>query len=293
VRQKEALFQQFLQWGWDERGWAPATRARYGRAIRHADRWFTANRSVTLITCRPKDLKAYIFDQTPNARNRNRIRQVLVAWGEFMIDEGFWDVNHALAINRLPEPELLPKALDVSVAHRIEVAAKHFGPMVEVLILILLYCGLRRSEMLQLEWRHISEDSWLRFKGAKRRGGGGKERAVPLHPVVLKALERWRKECEEPRWLFPSPRRPGMPISERHIHTIVNNVGDLAGVHLHPHLCRHTFATRLMEMGADLRTIQEALGHSDPKTTSRYLKVRPPTLKEPMMKMNYIEQVEE
>lgn len=289
MRQREALYRRFIEWGFDERGWAEATRTRYLRNLRHADKWFAANRTTTLITCRAMDLKAYIFDQTPNARNRNRVRQVLVAWGEFMVEEGFWPVNHALAINRLPEPELLPKALDNSVAHRIEVAAKHFGPMTEVLILVLLYCGLRRSEVTNLEWRHISEDGWLRFKGAKRRGGGGKERAVPLADPVLVAVARWRAQCHDPRWVFPSPRRPGKPISERHTHTIVNQVGDLAGVHLHPHLCRHTFATRLLEMGADLRTIQEALGHSDPKTTSRYLKVRPARLKEAVGKLSYVE----
>lgn len=292
MRQREELIQKFLQWGLDERGWAKATRERYGRAIRNADRWFEANRKVTLITCRQIDLKAYLFDQSPNARNRNRIRQVLVAWGEYMVEEGFWPVNHALTINRLPEPELLPKALEVNVAHRIEVAAKHFGPMRESMVLIMLYCGLRRSEVRDLEWRHIGEDNWIRFKGAKGRGGGGKERAVPLAAPVIKALARWRVVCDDPRWIFPSPRGAGKPISERHMHTLVAEVGELAGVHLHPHLCRHTFATRLLEMGADLRTIQEALGHSDPKTTSRYLKVRPARLKDAMDKMNYIDEVE-
>lgn len=293
VRQKEALVRQFLEWGWDERGWSPNTRERYGRVVRGADRWLEPNRHVSIVTARAKDLKAYLFAQTPNARNRNRIRQTLVAWGEFMVDEGFWEANRALEIRRLPEPELLPQALADEDARRVKASARSFGPMIECLILVMLFAGLRRSEVRVLEWRHVGEDGWLRFKGAKGRGGHGKDRAVFLAPPVRNALTAWKVKSSDPQWIFPSPRFSGRPISERYLHSLVADVGNMAGVPLHPHALRHTFATGLLELGADLRTVQEALGHSDPKTTAIYTRVRPAHLREAIEKLTFDKKVEE
>lgn len=290
VRQKEELLRRFVQWGWDFKGWSPETARAYRSKVRTTDNWLVEKRSCSVITARAKDLQAYLFSRTPTARNRNTIRQALVAFGEFLVDEGIWEANRALALPRLPEPQLLPKALDVEVANKIETAAKSFGAQIECMVLVMLYEGLRRSEVVSLEWRHVRGD-WLLFHGSKAKGGQLRERSLPLHPKVKAALARWRLECTDARWVFPSPRYPGRPVSVRTFNTRIHEVGEVAGHHLYPHLLRHTAATRLLETGADLRDAQEFLGHASPSTTAIYTKIRPVRLKEAVDRLNYEEDV--
>jgi integrase len=284
VRQKDALFAQFNEWGFDEKGWTPHTRNRYTHRIRAAEEWLTKNRKVSVLFADTKDLKAYLFSTTPSARNRNNIRQALVAWCEFLIDQGIGKANPALGLKRLPEPDSFPKAISPKEAHRVEVAARHHGPMVEALILVMLYGGLRRDEARLLQWGHL-DDGWLRFQGK-----GNKTRAVPVAKVLGRALDRWKAKSLEPVWVFPSPKFPERPMSESYLRTLVLAVAETAGVDLHPHKLRHTAATRLLETGADMRTVQEYLGHSSASTTAIYLKVRPVRLKEAISRLTYVEE---
>ena len=87
---------------------------------------------------------------------------------------------------------------------------------------------------------------------------------------------------------LPSPRHEGRPISETYLRYIVRDAGNLAGIeHLHPHVLRHTFATRLLERGADLRSTQEVLGHSKLDTTAIYTRVRPARVAEAVEKLDF------
>lgn len=288
MRQKDALFIQFTQWGWDERGWSPVTRRRYDHRVRAADAWLVKNRKVSVLFASTKDLKAYLFSTTPAAPNRNNIRQALVAFGAFLVDEGIRPDNPASDLKRLPEPDPVPKALTPKEVHRCLVAAKHMGPMIEALITLLFYTALRRTEARTQEWANVEEE-WIEFSAGKRRGGAVRRRKIPLPKPARDALARWRAQCSDPQWVFPSSRLQGRPVSERHFNTLVEEVGKIAGVHLHPHICRHSAATRLLETGADLRTVQEFLGHADPKTTARYLRVRNVRLKDASDRLNYEE----
>jgi integrase/recombinase XerD len=277
------MFREFERWGFDERGWSQATRERYYRRALAADRWLTVNRGVSLIWATPKDLKAYLFSTPPNARNRNNVRQAMIGVGAFMVAKGITEANPALALPRLPEPESLPHALESAQARAVGLMAPSVGPMAQALVAVFLYAGLRKTEARLLEWASVSDDGWLRFRGKR-----SKERAVPLHARAQVILRRWRDESPDPdgRWVFPSPRRVGSPASETHVRTLIYEVGEAAGIpKLHPHTLRHTAATELLEAGADMRTLQEFLGHADPKTTAIYAKVRPPRLREAVDRM--------
>lgn len=284
MQKREQGFQQFERWGFDEKGWSPVTRHKYVRRLRAADAWLTANKGVSVLMAGVKDLKAYLFSTSATARNRNNIRQALVGGGEFAVDQGYQQVNQALGLPRLPEPEPLPRALDVEQGRRIAAACKNFGPLVETLVLTFLYAGLRRNEARLLEWRHVeSEATWLKFEGK-----GQRQRVVPVHPRLRDALLFWAGQCPDPQWLFPSPRGIGKPMGETHLRLIVVAVGETAGIQeLHPHALRHTFATRLVELGVHLRTIQESLGHADPKSTSIYTHVRPPEMSQDIKKLDF------
>ena len=140
-------------------------------------------------------------------------------------------------------------------------------------ILATLYAtGLRSHELRYLKIGDIDRERMLLHV---RQGKGRVPRDLPLSPALLERLIiywRWRKPKE---WLFPSRERIEHPMGDKSLRVICTNAGRRAGVkkHCHPHAFRHSFATHLLDAGADLRTIQVLLGHADIRTTARYLRV--------------------
>ena len=145
-------------------------------------------------------------------------------------------------------------------------------------IIELLYgCGLRVSELVGLDMDHVRFD-----EGTLRvLGKGSKERLVPLSGAASERLRdyvevRGELTCRRAK---PTPavflNARGGRISRQSVHGIVSKAGLSIGVsNLHPHTLRHSFATHLLEGGADLRSIQEMLGHSDISTTQIYTHVQ-------------------
>ena len=138
---------------------------------------------------------------------------------------------------------------------------------------VLYGCGLRVSELCSLE---VGDVDWR--QGILRvLGKGGKTRQVPIHATALAALERWRDEARASLMTVESPsaalffNRRGRILTPRDVRRILDQ--RIAHGHIHPHALRHTFATHLLEGGADLRVVQELLGHSNLTTTQIYTHV--------------------
>jgi site-specific recombinase XerD len=133
--------------------------------------------------------------------------------------------------------------------------------------------GLRRSELLQLKVSDIdSQRMVLRIE----RGKGGHDREVPLSPTLLTALREYWRWMRPTTYLFPGTRkgwRADKPLSARVIWDAVRFAARTAGIDkpVSPHTLRHSYATHLLEAGADLRTIQVLLGHADLSHTTVYL----------------------
>jgi integrase/recombinase XerC len=149
-------------------------------------------------------------------------------------------------------------------------------------ILEVLYAaGLRVSELTGLDWRDIDIDIGMAMV---RQGKGNKDRLVPLGEPALDALLKWRAAMPV-AWSLDSPvflNLRGTRLTPRSVQNIVARRLMIAGIDtpLTPHGLRHCFATHLLNAGADLRSIQEMLGHSSLTTTQRYTHVSVRHLKE-------------
>ena len=148
------------------------------------------------------------------------------------------------------------------------------GNLMQRALLMTLYgTGMRRTEVSMLKVRDIDS---RRMMIRVERGKGGDSRDLPLSPALLETLrEYWR--WKKPRtYLFPSStghHGPDKPISDKTVWYACKEAALHARItkHVTPHTLRHSWATHLLEAGADLRTIQVLLGHVDLETTARYL----------------------
>lgn len=189
--------------------------------------------------------------------------------------------NNAIGLISSPKvPRKLSKAIEVSDVEHMHDAIKEIDdaePWIAArdwaLVVLIFGCGLRISEALSLK----NSDVRGRPDSLRILGKGSKERIVPVLPTVLDAIEKYTKlrpfgsTPEEP--LFRSVR--GLPMSPRMAEKVVEKVRHYLQLpdYVTPHALRHTFATALLAGGADLRSLQELLGHSSLSTTQLYTKV--------------------
>ncbi len=141
---------------------------------------------------------------------------------------------------------------------------------------VLYGCGLRVSEVASLALKSVDLSSgWLRVLGK-----GNKERVVPMHPLVVQRLKEYlssERIITDEQILFLNAR--GGALSARGIRLILDKLAKEAGIpHLHPHMLRHSYATHLLNHGADLRSVQELLGHEHLSSTQIYTHVSNQTL---------------
>jgi integrase/recombinase XerC len=191
----------------------------------------------------------------------------------FLVRRGVMERNHARDVRGPRQPRKLVSFLPIDEATQLVTGRAIVGvtrPR-DVAILELLYAsGLRVSELSGLDL-----DALDRAERAVRvLGKGRKERIVPYGEHAARAVDTWleiRGEHAGP--LFTNPR--GRRLTVRSIYTIVRRSARAAGITrpVSPHTLRHTFATHLLDNGADLRMIQELLGHSRLSTTQRYTHV--------------------
>jgi integrase/recombinase XerD len=172
--------------------------------------------------------------------------------------------------------EALPKALSVEEVRELLGSGKNgrFVLRDEAMLELLYSSGLRVTELVSLKVSDVNfESGFLRVVGK-----GGKERVVPASPRALRKVKEYigglrPKLLKQKRsdYLFVTLR--GKPMTRQRFWQTLKSYGALAGVELSPHTLRHSFATHMLEGGADLRSLQKMLGHSDISTTQIYTKV--------------------
>ncbi len=197
---------------------------------------------------------------------------------QFLVRHGIVEVNRARLVSTPKTPKLLPRVPSAEQTNRIldqlpasEIRRKY--PERDRAILEMLYgCGLRVSELAGLNMEDLDvAGRWIRV-----RGKGKKEREVPVPGKAAEALEEWlvkRRPASGEAAVFLN--RNGRRLSDRSIRAIVKRYAVLLGgdPSIHPHTLRHAFATHLLAEGADLRAIQELLGHARLSTTQKYTQI--------------------
>ena len=182
-------------------------------------------------------------------------------------------LKRRLPIDSIPYPKYThhrtPRVLSPDEVARLIEAA---GTLQARAILMALYStGMRRSELVHL---HVEDIDSERMIIHIRKGKGGKDRDVPLCPRLLETLREYWRWKKPKTWLFPGqPREDGKHLTDKAVWHVCNDAARHAGIkkRVSPHMLRHSFATHLLEDGADLATIQMLLGHADLEATSIYL----------------------
>ncbi|MDP2799985.1 MAG: tyrosine recombinase XerC [Deltaproteobacteria bacterium] len=199
----------------------------------------------------------------------------------YLVKRGFLPHNPAELVSSPKQEKFLPTFLPVDEIIALVESPKgnEFLALRDRAILEVLYsCGLRVGELVAMNTDSID----LSLGIARVLGKGSKERIVPVGSRALEALKEYMGESEkvtrktgvqDAKPLFINSR--GGRLSARSVERLVGKYGELAGLfkHVYPHALRHTFATHLLDMGADLRSVQEMLGHVSLSTTQKYTHV--------------------
>lgn len=263
----EKQIDDFLVYLGSEKGLSPHTLESYGRDL-DGLRKFLQGKPITL----EEDIIAYFESLKKRGLASSSLCRALVAikvFFRFLKRERFIEQNPTLFLESPKMWQLIPEVMTIDEVSRfLEAPGKDdfIGARDRALFHLMYAAGLRVSEVCQLDARDVSDDQ-IRVKGK-----GGKERIVPVAAVAIEVLDdfliRFRTEGEGA--LFISSR--GARLSRISVWERVKYYAAKIGISksISPHTLRHSFATHLLENGADLRIIQELLGHSNIATTDRY-----------------------
>ncbi len=272
--------ERFLRYLTHERRAAARTVETYGRVLRVFAKHFEGRAAAQLST---RDLRSFLAATTRDQEPATVARKVasLRAFYLFLRKRAGLELNPARGLQspklrrKLPSflsAEEAGETVEMPTARGSHVAALRDRAMLEVLY----GSGLRVSELVGLDLSSID----LEQGTARVLGKGSKERIVPLGQASRDALHEYlavrgelRGRDQDAEALFLSTR--GRRYHVRHVQLITKRYGALAtgSDALHPHALRHSCATHLLEAGADLRSIQELLGHASLSTTQRYTHV--------------------
>ncbi|MBQ7303743.1 MAG: tyrosine recombinase XerC [Alphaproteobacteria bacterium] len=235
-----------------------------------------------------REFRSFISHRAAMHLEKSSVAREISAFKNFFkwLDTAHIIKNSAISVISAPKPnKVLPKSVDSDdtidiINEAKKIASTDWQGLRDMAVFTLLYgAGLRISEALALNYGDfITADNFLKIKGK-----GNKERIVPLLPVVKENISAYIKAVaqnfnyDDALFIGARGERLSPRIIQRQLQKIRNRLGLPDTVT--PHALRHSFATHLLAQGADLRSIQELLGHETLATTERYTDVKLETLK--------------
>jgi integrase/recombinase XerD len=288
------LAERFLEMMSAERGAAANSLAAYRRDL---DDYlgFLALRGRDARRADTEDVRAYLAEieslglaRSTQARRLSALRQ----FHGFLHSDGIASANPAAIVQSPRAARALPRLLGSEEVAALRAEARRRAEAEDAplralrlhcLLELLAATGLRVSELVGLPLRAVeSDDGFLTI-----RGKGGRERMVPVADGARQVLRLYVRALRATgkaggKWLFPSHGAKGM-LTRQHFASDLKGLAAAAGIdpaRLSPHVLRHVFASDLLHHGADLRAVQQMLGHADISTTQIYTHVQADRLKE-------------
>lgn len=277
----------FLDYCRLERRLAPLTCSAYERDVGACLAFLERERIDTVSDVRPADLRRFLAEEAtrrPAPSSQARTVAALKCFFRFLVENEQLERDPALVLRTPKKREALPDVLDRRELARLLDATergdvwkrKHDGKRERdrLLLALFAYAGLRRSELLGLDWADVDlERRLLRVRRAK----GGRQRVVPIHPALeplfLDYLRVRARDPEPALFVGVHGRRLSQTILTQTFLRYARAAGVTERKRVTPHTLRHVFASELLRAGANLRQIQELLGHKHLDSTQRYTRV--------------------
>lgn len=274
-----------------EKGYSPNTLNAY---IRDVDKLlkFLSDEEKTPQEAKLKDIEnfaAAVCDLGIGARSLARILSGVRQFYRFLVLDGYMEADPTELLESPKQPQHLPEVLSTAEVDMLERAidlSKWEGHRNRAIIEVLFSCGLRVSELTHLKLSNLyREEQFVRVMGK-----GSKERLVPISPKALQELDYWftdrnQMKIKEGEEDYVFLNRRGAHLTRTMILIMIKNYARDAGIKktISPHTLRHSFATALLEGGANLRSIQAMLGHESIGTTEIYTHIDTTTLREEIL----------
>ena len=274
-----------------EKGYSANTLDAYMRDVDKLFRYLAVEQ-VDVLDVKLEDLEhfaAFISDLGIGPRSLARILSGVRQFYRFLVVDGYLEVDPTELLESPKQPDHLPEVLSTAEVDLLEQAidlSKWEGHRNRAIIEVLFSCGLRVSELTNLKLSNLYiEEQYIRVMGK-----GAKERLVPISPRALDELSYWFADRNvmkikpgEEDYVFLNRR--GQHLTRTMILIMIKRYAVEAGIKktISPHTLRHSFATSLLEGGADLRAIQAMLGHESIGTTEIYTHIDTSTLRQEIL----------
>lgn len=217
--------------------------------------------------------KVLKIDESTIAKDISALR----AFGDYLVRKNYWQENYVLLMDRPKSHRTLPKVLDINQVDKLLSSidtSTLLGQRDDALYELIYSCGLRISEVCNLKVSNVHLDEHIILVCGK----GDKERIVPFGGIAEEKLKHY---LDNVRPLLVKENivaqvfvnYKGQPISRKGVWKKFKELTSISGINSKVHTLRHSFATHLLNGGADLRSVQELLGHSDLSTTQIYTHV--------------------
>lgn len=280
------ILSEYLDYLEIEKGLAENTLEAYRRDL---ENFFEFCGDIEIKDIQRNRINSYVRDLHENHFSPTSIMRKIASIRGFFkwaCTDGVLKINPALTLEQPKVPQKLPKVMTVEEINNL--LNQNLNKLQRVIVELLYGCGLRVSELVNLK----TNDYDLKGKFLECTGKGSKDRIVPLGKKAVEAIKNYLPERDyllqkyniNTKQLLINEK--GHKVNRQEVYTYIHELGKKLHKSISPHTLRHTFATHLLENGADLRVVQELLGHSNVSTTQLYTHISKKRLKEVYFAIN-------
>ena len=292
IKDDKDLLREYHTWLRLERGYSPNTIEGYEMDLEKL-RAYAEEHQLDIVHMTFEQLEAFVFEQFKTKKSEATQARILAgihSWFRFLLYKDYIDQDPSELLEGTKKSKHLPTVLTLEEVNAMMSAidlSSNEGHRNRAMMEMLYGSGLRVSELVNLQLSKI----YLNEHYMLIEGKGSKQRLVPISPVAEEWFGYWLQE--RATWpLKPESKdiafvnRYGRPMTRAMVFTIVRTLCAAAGITktVSPHTLRHSFATHLLQNGADLRIIQQLLGHEDLATTEIYTHLNVQDLREAVLK---------